>query len=678
MSIKVWSNPSAAQLPNPSNGIAMVVHHLNRLLPQLGFEYVGSPEVADLCVMHAGAAHPKVDVAHNHGLMPTAMRDCEDWEWAVNKELIRNLTTAKEITVPSQWVAETIRRDMRVNPNVVYWGIEGSEWTPGTNKGYVLWAKGRAHGVNDPTPMQKLADMAPDRRFISTYGQQTPNVSIIETQPFDKMKVLLREAGVYLATTRETFGIQTLEAMACGVPILGFNWAATPEIVEHLKTGYLVEPDDFKGLLEGLDYCYAHRKRLGEAAREVALSFTWEKVASQMADVYRRALNPHDGPEVSIIIPCHNYGNWVRDAIDSALTQGHVTHEVIVIDDCSTDNSREVIASYEGLVTIVHNEYNMGVSATRNKGASIARGEYLAFLDADDYMSQGWLKATAAAMRDNRRIGIAYTGLMLVSPNGNRPADWPPPVADVQPLLRCLNVVPTCCLIRKEAFDRAGGYRRRFEPTEDGELWTRIVECGYDVISATVKPLFNYRVGHASLSRGKVLPDYRGWHAPTLMGKPPCVAITANERGSFPVRDYDRPVVSVLILHGEGHTAEQLLDTLDMLTSQTFQFWEVWVLGKGPLPNMRSFPFVRVSKDPLKELRAPLVFLLDSGDNIFEAKSVEKALSRWQHTGTIEAEGDLIPLKWLTLVKGVSPSDTRALVFGRFAIASVTKGKKHV
>jgi hypothetical protein len=397
-----------------------------------------------------------------------------------------------------------------------------------------------------------------------------------------------------------------------------------------------------------------------------------------MAKVYFKAAEARTDPEVSIIIPCYNYGHWVGGAISSAAAQLGATHEVIVVNDCSTDNSREIIDSYKGIATVIHNDSNLGVSESRNRGASVARGQYLAFLDADDEMADGWLKATITAMRQHPRAGIAYTGLMLVSHNARRQADWPPPVADQQSLLKCLNTVPTCCLIRKEAFIRAGGYRRRFEPTEDGELWTRIAECGYDVVSASVKPLFNYRVGHDSLSRGKALPDYRGWHLPSISGKPPFAAICPPPRESFEVRDYDRPVVSVVISHQKGKTPNQLLDTLDMLVGQTFRFWEVWVWGGGAYPDMRSFPFVRTLRSPSKELRAPLVFIVDSGDNIFDGRSIEKAMFRWQHTGRIESGADVIPLMWLEKVGGIMTGDTRQSVEQRLRHVGMIRENERV
>lgn len=686
--IRIWSSPHPKDIKSVDNGISQAIYNLSLRIINYGYTYVDVPESADLIVRHAGAqGGPRVDVAHCHGLLPTGMRNLESWAWGVNGHVIDNLVRAKCITVPSQWVGDTIRRDMCVEPHVVEWAIDGNEWDPGACEHYVLWAKGRAGDVCSPEPVNKLATMASDVKFITTFGEQTGNVqSFNQTVPFRQMKELIRNAGVYLATTRETFGIQTLEAMACAVPVLGFDYAATPDIVTHGETGYLARPGDYDDLLAGLRYCIKHRKRLGEAAREVALTYTWDRVASQMAEVYTEALEPHIGPEVSIIIPCYNYAHFVGDAIGSALGQDGGSFEVIVVDDKSTDNSRDVISHYAGRVTTVFKEQNEGVAQARNTGAASANGKYLAFLDSDDMMEPGWLKATLTIMRRNDRLGIAYTPLKgLLQHGGAKVWGWPPRSGMPQAQLTGANTVPTCCLVRKEAFMRAGGYRSRYEPTEDGELWTRIVELGYDIECATEKPLFLYRVGHPSLSRGKSLPDYMAWHQPSKIGRPPFAATGSPPKKSWPVRDYDQPLVSIVVAHREGGLLDGLLDTIDSIVGQTYQFWELLLIvrASGDL-DLRPFPFVKVhdvgwdvSSEQLlnygaKQAKAPLITPALSGD-AFDGHFIERALYAWQTRGEIAG---CIPLAWWEHVGGMQDGETITEFVNRLAEVGLYKEKK--
>ena len=95
-------------------------------------------------------------------------------------------------------------------------------------------------------------------------------------------------------------------------------------------------------------------------------------------------VNPAATERVSVIIANFNYAQFVVRAAQSALDQSHIPHEVIVVDDGSTDNSREMLAGLASELRVVR-QVNQGVSVARNTGAAVATGDYLAFLDADDY-----------------------------------------------------------------------------------------------------------------------------------------------------------------------------------------------------------------------------------------------------------------------------------------------------
>lgn len=94
---------------------------------------------------------------------------------------------------------------------------------------------------------------------------------------------------------------------------------------------------------------------------------------------------PNDLPtKVSVIIPAYNAENCITEAIDSILNQHYKSLEIIVVNDCSRDETLEVLKRYTDKLTILTNKTNMGASYSRNQGIKIASGEYIAFLDADD------------------------------------------------------------------------------------------------------------------------------------------------------------------------------------------------------------------------------------------------------------------------------------------------------
>ena len=98
--------------------------------------------------------------------------------------------------------------------------------------------------------------------------------------------------------------------------------------------------------------------------------------------------------KVSVIIPVYNVEKYLRECIDSILNQTLHELELICVDDGSTDGSLEILQAYEkkdNRVTVL-TQHNQGAGAARNKGLQIAKGEYLSFLDADDFFAPGMLE----------------------------------------------------------------------------------------------------------------------------------------------------------------------------------------------------------------------------------------------------------------------------------------------
>jgi glycosyltransferase involved in cell wall biosynthesis len=223
-------------IPNPHNvsgnladGISQVVVNYARHLPEFDIELV-KPDADDfdLIACHAGLTGEVNDVCHLHGLHWSGDYDAPIWEYRVNQRITEAVQHASQITVPSEWVAETIRRDLRVNPTVIPHGIDWADWQHDEPRGdYVLWNKNRHDDyVCDSSPVVKLANGLTRTHFVTTFlpkhvGPQD-NINVIGLIPHEQMKRLVQSCIVYLSTTKETFGIGILEAMASGVPILGY------------------------------------------------------------------------------------------------------------------------------------------------------------------------------------------------------------------------------------------------------------------------------------------------------------------------------------------------------------------------------------------------------------------------------------------------------------------------
>lgn len=113
-------------------------------------------------------------------------------------------------------------------------------------------------------------------------------------------------------------------------------------------------------------------------------------------------------PLVSVIIPSYNAARYAAEAVASVLAQTYPRREIIFINDGSTDDTEEMLAPYLGKIRYVR-QSNQGLSATRNRAIALARGELLAFLDADDVWRPEKLARQVYCLTENPRIGLVHT-----------------------------------------------------------------------------------------------------------------------------------------------------------------------------------------------------------------------------------------------------------------------------
>ena len=124
-----------------------------------------------------------------------------------------------------------------------------------------------------------------------------------------------------------------------------------------------------------------------------------------------------DSLRISVVIPVFNGERYLRKAITSALEQSYPPHQVIVADDGSTDSSRAIAESFGGAVTCM-TQANQGPSAARNLGILSSSGDWIAFLDADDYWSPDKLSLQVAAIRANPNVDFVYSGWTSLDDDG--------------------------------------------------------------------------------------------------------------------------------------------------------------------------------------------------------------------------------------------------------------------
>jgi len=124
-------------------------------------------------------------------------------------------------------------------------------------------------------------------------------------------------------------------------------------------------------------------------------------------------------PKVSVIIPTYNYGQYIDKSIDSVLSQTYTDFEIIVIDDGSTDNTRTIVETkYRDKVKYIYQE-NRGAPAARNQGLREAKGDFIVFLDADDWFAPENLEYKVNILENNVDVGWVYSDWHYVNEKGN-------------------------------------------------------------------------------------------------------------------------------------------------------------------------------------------------------------------------------------------------------------------
>ena len=209
------------------------------------------------------------------------------------------------------------------------------------------------------------------------------------------------------------------------------------------------------------------------------------------------------GPLVSVIIPCYNAARFVREAVASVLSQTYRPLEIIVINDGSTDDTEAVLQPYFGQIRY-YSQPNHGLSATRNRAISLARGELIAFLDADDVWLPEKLARQVQCLMQNPEIGLVHTNYMkLYDDTGERVARQSQdlPNGNCYARLALGNVVQVSSVVlRRECLEKVGTFDDKIprRTCEDYDLWLRMARH-FD-FAYIPEPLMLYRRHAANMS----------------------------------------------------------------------------------------------------------------------------------------------------------------------------------
>jgi glycosyltransferase involved in cell wall biosynthesis len=217
-------------------------------------------------------------------------------------------------------------------------------------------------------------------------------------------------------------------------------------------------------------------------------------------------MNIPNQPLISIVIPAYNAERTIRETVKSVLDQSFADFELLVIDDGSTDGTLSVLEGFTDKRLQVHSFSNAGLSASRNRGTALARGQFVAFLDADDLWTPGKLAAQLEALERHPEAVLAYSWVDFIDENSHYLTNgtYQHLSGNIYVSLLLGNFLESGSnpLIRRTQLIEAGGFDETLTSGEDWDCWLRLAAHHSFVLVPQADVL--YRKSAGSMSRNTV------------------------------------------------------------------------------------------------------------------------------------------------------------------------------
>ncbi|MBL0343233.1 MAG: glycosyltransferase family 2 protein [Bacteroidetes bacterium] len=210
-------------------------------------------------------------------------------------------------------------------------------------------------------------------------------------------------------------------------------------------------------------------------------------------------------PKVSVLMPCYNAEAYLKEAIDSIILQTYRNLEILLLDDGSTDSTKEMILEYASRdlrIVPIFNESNMGLIRTLNKGVKLATGEFIARMDADDISSLDRIEKIISAFQLNTEIDVISASFYYISPEG-KVLRRNFPKATITKALHfvsffCTPVLHPCVVVKAKLFSE-NLFDEQYLHSEDYEIFSRLLAMGYKFMNLN-EPLYYLRMNRQSVS----------------------------------------------------------------------------------------------------------------------------------------------------------------------------------
>jgi glycosyltransferase involved in cell wall biosynthesis len=210
-------------------------------------------------------------------------------------------------------------------------------------------------------------------------------------------------------------------------------------------------------------------------------------------------------PKVSVIMPVYNASSFLRASLNSILEQTFTDFELLIINDASVDDSLQIIQSYsDERIRVINNHFNEGVISSLNKGLALAKGEYVARMDADDICMSGRFAKQVSYLNDHPEVAVLSTKLVLINEKGEEIGYWQEDVlADsaekIKSMLPEINCIGHPTIMMRSKIVSPFGYNPDLKFSEDWGLWLVLLAENY-TIDKLNEVLLKYRVHDQSVT----------------------------------------------------------------------------------------------------------------------------------------------------------------------------------
>lgn len=220
-------------------------------------------------------------------------------------------------------------------------------------------------------------------------------------------------------------------------------------------------------------------------------------------------------PKVSVIIPCYNSSRYLVETVQSVLKQSLQNLEIVIVDDGSVDNTREVIdqlvVENPGANFHFLSQVNKGVASARNLGICAAQGGYILPLDADDLIESRMLEECSRLLDAENELSVVYTDRLDF---GDFERQWSAGKYDLS-YLKYFNQMAYCCMYRKSVWAEIGGYRVNVSGFDDWDFWIALAVRGYRA-RHIAKSLLRHR-RHKFSQLWRIIADYERLFAQIIL-----------------------------------------------------------------------------------------------------------------------------------------------------------------